>query len=75
MISKFLGGLRLLAVGFTLFLAGFAHAQIPSRIVVNPSFEIPNLPDVCSGSSQQYLPDSSYTGFNEGNKVPGWHYG
>ncbi len=77
MIGKALGGLRLLAVGSIFFLAGIAQAQIPSRIIVNPSFEIPNISTagVCTasgGTLQRYLPDSSYTGTNEANKVLGW---
>lgn len=77
MIGKTLRGLRLLAVGAIFFLAGVAHAQIPSRIIVNPSFEIPNLsaPGVCTaggGTVQRYLPDNSYGGTNEANKVLGW---
>jgi uncharacterized repeat protein (TIGR01451 family) len=54
-----------------------AHAQIPSRIIVNPSFEIPNISTagVCTttgGTLQRYLPDSSYGGTNEASRVPGW---
>ncbi len=77
MTVRILQNLKLLTIGATVLLAGLAQAQIPSRIIVNPSFEIPNLsaPGVCTpggGITQRYLPDSSYSGTNEANKVLGW---
>ncbi|WP_337867469.1 SdrD B-like domain-containing protein, partial [Meiothermus sp.] len=77
MIKGILHRLNSLSIVAWVLFTGLVQAQIPNRIIVNPSFEIPNIssPGICTaagGTTQRYLPDSSYSGTNEANKVPGW---